>query len=101
MRSILPARARRAPAAGAALALASALLALGAPAPARAQYVAYGPFEVYTPTVFREGPGFKIGEGLVLHPGLSTELGYDSNALWAGAAGGAGCLRYADSGWAL
>ncbi len=93
MRSILPARTRRAPSTGAALALVSALWTLGAPDAARAQYVAYGPFEVYTPTVFREGPGFKIGDGLVLHPGLSTELGYDSNALWAGAAGGAGVLR--------
>ena len=64
-------------------------------APAAAQYVAYGPFEVYTPTLFREGPGFKVlGDGLVLHPGLSTELGFDSNALMtSNAGGGAGVLR--------
>lgn len=69
--------------------------ALGAkPAPVHAQYVPYGPFEAYTPTLFREGPGFKVlGDGLVLHPGLSTELGYDSNALLSGTPGGAGVLR--------
>lgn len=63
-------------------------------APARAQYVDYGPFEVYPTTLYREGPGFKVlGDGLVLHPGFSAELGYDSNVLMRTPAIGAGVLR--------
>ena len=96
MRSILRANQRPALPTWAALALGLLLVALCVQAtPAHAQYVAYGPFETYTPTIFREGPGFKVlGDGLVLHPGLSTELGYDSNPLMTGdARGGAGVLR--------
>lgn len=94
MHSIRHASLRQAPVVKAAL-TALAVAALSAfSAPAHAQYVAYGPFETYSPTLFREGPGFKVlGDGLVLHPGLSAELGYDSNALLAGSAGGAGVLR--------
>lgn len=60
---------------------------------AQAQYVPYGPFEVYPGQVFREGPGFRIGEGLVIHPGLQADLGYDSNVLMSSRAGQAGVLR--------
>jgi len=61
---------------------------------AHAQYVPYGPFEVYPGTQLREGPGFKVlGDGLVIHPGIATELGYDSNMLMSSQAGGAGVLR--------
>ena len=39
----------------------------------------------------REGPGFKVlGDGLVIHPGIATELGYDSNMLMSAQAGRAG-----------
>lgn len=34
-----------------------------------------------TPVRFSEGPGVKLGEGLVFHPGLAIEGRYDSNAL--------------------
>jgi hypothetical protein len=61
---------------------------------ARAQYVPYGPFEVYPSQVYREGPGFKLWhDGLVLHPGILAELGYDSNVLMASKSGQAGVLR--------
>lgn len=73
--------------------LAGLLVCLWA-ASARAQYVPYGPFEVYPSMQLREGPGFKVlGDGLVIHPGLAAELGYDSNVLMAAQAGGAGVLR--------
>ena len=29
----------------------------------------------------REGPGIKLGDSLLLHPGLGVEGGYDTNAL--------------------
>ena len=71
-----------------------ALLLLGSSGPAAAQYVTYGPFEVYPTTLWREGPGFKVArDGLVLHPGLAAELGYDSNVLMIGQGTGAGVLR--------
>jgi hypothetical protein len=73
---------------------AAAAASVASPGEARAQYVSYGPFETYSPTLFREGPGFKVlGDGLVLHPGLATELGYDSNVLMSRTAGDAGVLR--------
>jgi hypothetical protein len=41
-----------------------------------------------------EGPGFKLGDSLVLHPGLCLEGGYDTNALYTdSAAEGTGRLR--------
>ncbi len=71
-----------------------ALLASASVPSARAQYVPYGPFEVYPNSQLREGPGFKVlGDGLVIHPGIATELGYDSNMLMSAQAGGAGVLR--------
>lgn len=71
--------------------VAAATLSAGA---AQAQQVPYGPFEAYPTLVFREGPGFRVlGDGLVLHPGLSAELGYDSNVLMSSVSGGAGVLR--------
>jgi hypothetical protein len=61
---------------------------------AEAQYVAYGPFEVYPTQLYREGPGFRVlGDGLVLHPGLQADLGYDSNVLMSSQAGQAGVFR--------
>ena len=64
---------------------------------ARAQdNTTYGPFDPYNWNVYNEGPGIKLGEGLVFHPGLATELGYDSNVLLNGNADqvvGAGLLR--------
>jgi len=79
-----------------------ALLLGAASSPARAQYVPYGPFEVYPSMQLREGPGFKVlGDGLVIHPGIATELGYDSNMLMASQAGGAGVLRLRASSWSL
>lgn len=73
---------------------ATLLLALAYSTPAAAQYVTYGPFEVYPTTLWREGPGFKVlNDGLVLHPGIAAELGYDSNVLMRGQGSGAGVLR--------
>lgn len=64
------------------------------PQTAHAQYVNYGPMEVYPTTIFREGPGIKVlGDGLVLHPGIAAELGYDSNPLMRSQSIGAGVLR--------
>ena len=61
---------------------------------ARAQSNAYGPFDPYNWNVYNEGPGIKFGhDGLVFHPGLSTELGYDSNVLLNNTPVGAGMLR--------
>ena len=64
---------------------------------ARAQYVPYGPFDAYPNSQLREGPGFKVlGDGLVIHPGIATELGYDSNMLMPArraARGCCGCAR--------
>jgi len=61
---------------------------------AMAQYVSYGPFEVYPSQIYREGPGFRLWhDGLVLHPGIQTELGYDSNVLMSSLSGQAGVLR--------
>ena len=38
----------------------------------------------YSSSLYREGPGFKIGETpLVVHLGLAVELGYDSNVFYA------------------
>lgn len=61
---------------------------------ATAQYVPYGPFEVYPGQTFKEGPGFKVfGDGLVLHPGVSSELGYDSNVMMSATSSHAGVFR--------
>jgi len=61
---------------------------------AQAQYVPYGPFEVYPGQVFREGPGFRVfRDGLVLHPGVAAELGYDSNPLLASKSAHSGVFR--------
>jgi hypothetical protein len=78
----------------AALALVASLAVHAAPGTAAAQYVPYGPFDVYSPTLFREGPGFKVlGDGLVIHPGFDAEIGYDSNILMNAGSSGAGVLR--------
>lgn len=61
--------------------------------PAQAQYVPYGPFEVYPGQIFREGPGFRISDGLVIHPGIQADLGYDSNVLMSSRSGQAGVFR--------
>lgn len=75
-------------------ALALVLAVAGAQGRAEAQYVPYGPFEVYPGQVFREGPGFRVlRDGLVLHPGVSAELGYDSNPLLASKSSHSGVLR--------
>lgn len=80
--------------AGQRLAVALALVLWGLTGSAWAQYVPYGPFEVYPAMQHREGPGFKFfSDGLVVHPGLAAELGYDSNMLMAAQAGQAGVLR--------
>ncbi len=61
---------------------------------AKAQYKSYGPFEVYPNQIYREGPGFRLWhDGLVLHPGIQTELGYDSNVLMSSLSSKAGVLR--------
>ena len=84
---------RRCAGLSASLTLAAGLLALAA-GPARAQYVTYGPFEVYPGQVFREGPGIRVlRDGLVLHPGVAAELGYDSNPLLASKSAHSGVLR--------
>jgi hypothetical protein len=37
----------------------------------------------YASAVYKEGPGFRLGSSpLVIHPGLSVELGYDSNVFY-------------------
>jgi hypothetical protein len=37
----------------------------------------------YAAAVYNEGPGFRLGSApLVIHPGLSVELGYDSNVFY-------------------
>lgn len=54
---------------------------------AHAQFVA--------PMRYNEGPGIKLSEGLVFHPGISVEGRYDSNVFHAsGGAKGAGYLRF-------
>ncbi|MFO0574012.1 MAG: hypothetical protein U1A78_08445 [Polyangia bacterium] len=56
--------------------------------------VAYGPFEIYPSTLWREGPGFKVlRDGLVLHPGIAADLGYDSNVLMQAQSVAAGVFR--------
>jgi hypothetical protein len=44
---------------------------------------------------YNEGPGFKLADSLILHPGVSVEGRYDSNALYGDASHqkGAGYLR--------
>ena len=39
--------------------------------------------QVATDITYKEGPGLKIGNGLVLHPGFAMEMRYDSNVLFA------------------
>lgn len=81
---------------GLALAVAASLVATHAVSlgSAEAQYVPYGLFEVYPGQVFREGPGFRVlRDGLVLHPGIAAELGYDSNPLLASKSSHSGVLR--------
>jgi hypothetical protein len=57
------------------LILASAVLVLGGRASAQ-----QGP---YASGVYGEGPGFRLGSTpLVIHPGISVELGYDSNVFY-------------------
>lgn len=74
-------------------ALCAALL-LGFVGQAHGQYVPYGPLEVYPGHLFREGPGFRVwGDGLVLHPGIAADLGYDSNPLLASKSAHSGVLR--------
>ncbi|MCS6912403.1 MAG: hypothetical protein RMK29_07770 [Myxococcales bacterium] len=69
-------------------------LLLGLANPAHAQGNQYGPYDPYVWSVYNEGPGIKFfHDGLVFHPGLSTELGYDSNVLLATPAADAGMLR--------
>jgi hypothetical protein len=52
----------------------------------------------YSTSVYREGPGVRLGYvPLVLHPGLAVDGGYDSNVFYAGSdrpAIGAGLLRF-------
>lgn len=57
------------------------LLALAlVPATANAQG---GPGAPYGSSVYSEGPGFRLGHlPLTVHPGLSTEVGYDSNVFY-------------------
>ena len=61
--------------------------------PARAQE-SWNP---YSTTVYREGPGFRLGSApLTLHPGLAVEGGYDTNVFYAPSdqvAQGSGLLR--------
>jgi hypothetical protein len=56
------------------------VLVFFAPLAARAQNQAASPYDA---TVYREGPGFRLGEApLVIHPGLAVEAGYDSNVFY-------------------
>jgi hypothetical protein len=41
----------------------------------------------------REGPGIRLGDSLIFHPGLGAEGGYDTNALRRSDAAGAGRMR--------
>lgn len=45
------------------------------------------------PIRYNEGPGIKLGESLVFHPGIALGGGYDSNVRFAKSADGAGFLR--------
>jgi hypothetical protein len=54
--------------------LAGAVALLFVAQPALAQYVA--------PLRYNEGPGIKLGEGMVFHPGIALEGRYDSNPLY-------------------
>lgn len=48
----------------------------------------------YSESVYNEGPGFRLGSsGLVLHPGLAAEFGYDSNVFYNPIATGSGLMR--------
>jgi hypothetical protein len=49
----------------------------------------------YSTTVYREGPGFRLGDvALVFHPGIAVETGYDSNVFFSpNNETGAGLLR--------
>jgi len=47
---------------------------------AQAQEVPWNPYGL---TVYREGPGFRLGNApLTIHPGLSIEAGYDTNVFY-------------------
>jgi hypothetical protein len=71
--------------------LAAALVTLSTTA-ARAQLEQAS---VYSTTVYREGPGLRLGDGSVaLHAGVSLENGYDSNIFYSASDPiGAGILR--------
>lgn len=60
--------------------------------PARAQVQYWTP---YSTSVYREGPGFKLGNAaLVLHPGVALDAGYDSNVFYSSLTPvGAGIMR--------
>jgi hypothetical protein len=47
----------------------------------------------YSETVYNEGPGFRLGSALVLHPGIAAEFGYDSNVFYSPVATGSGLMR--------
>jgi hypothetical protein len=74
--------------------LATLTLVLLAAAPVAAQE-SWNP---YSTTVYREGPGVKLGDSpLVFHPGLAVEGGYDSNVFYSASdvpAIGSGLLRF-------
>lgn len=36
----------------------------------------------YSESVYNEGPGFRISNGLVIHPGIAADFGYDSNVFY-------------------
>src|SRR5512137_3051354 len=69
------------------LRLAAVALVLGLSSPALAQFNA--------PIRYNEGPGIKLGESLVFHPGIDIEGRYDSNALYTDSnIQGAGYMRF-------
>lgn len=69
-------------------------LGLGFAPPALAQSIQYGPFTPYGESLYTEGPGIKLGSsGLVFHPGVAAELGYDSNVLLSNTPISAGLFR--------
>ena len=66
---------------------------LSAPAVVRAQLAGQGIASLYGGPVHSEGPGIKISDSLVLHPGIQIGAGFDSN-LFAAASGAIGAAYF-------
>ncbi len=56
-------------------------------------FVSTAQAQFQTPVRYNEGPGVKLTDGLVFHPGLAVEGRYDSNALLLDSSRGAPYLR--------